>query len=46
MPKDYDVDPSVRNDYFKEKQAFAEDPIRIQVRSAFHPTVTAFSLKF
>ncbi len=46
MPKDYDVDPSVRNDYFKQKQAFAEEPIRLQVQGAFHPTVTAFSLKF
>jgi len=46
MPADYDVDPTVRNDYFKQRQAFAEDPIRLQVQKAFHPTVTAFSLKF
>jgi hypothetical protein len=45
-PKDYDVDPTVRNDYFKERQAFAEDSIQQQVQKAFHPTVTAFSLKF
>jgi len=46
MPKDYDVDPTVRNDYFKERQALAEEPIHLQVQKAFHPTVTAFSLKF
>jgi hypothetical protein len=46
MPKDYDVDPYVRNDYFKERQAFVEEPIRLQVQKAFHPTVTAFSLNF
>jgi hypothetical protein len=46
MPKDYDLDPYVRNEYFKQRQALAEEPIRMQVQKSFHPTVTAFSLKF
>jgi len=46
MPKDYDVDPYVRNEYFKQRQALAEEPIHLQVQKAFQPTVTAFSLKF
>jgi hypothetical protein len=46
MPKDYDVDPYVRNEYFKQRQALLEDPVRLQVQKAFHPTVTALSLKF
>ena len=46
MPNDYDVDPYVRNEYFKQRQALAEEPIHLQVQKAFQPTVTAFSLKF
>ena len=46
MPKDYDVDPTVYNQYQKDRQAFLEEPVRMQVQKAFHPTVTAFSLKF
>lgn len=46
MPKDYDVDPTVYNQYQKYRQAAMQDPIRLQVQKAFHPTVTALSLAF
>jgi hypothetical protein len=46
MPKDYDVDPTVYNQYLQYRQASLEEPVRMQVQKAFHPTVTAFSLKF
>ncbi len=46
MPKDYDVDPTVYNQYLQYRQAAAQEPIRLQVQKAFHPTVTAFSLTF
>jgi len=46
MPKDYDVDPTVYNQYLQYRQASLEEPVKLQVQKAFHPTVTAFSLKF
>jgi len=46
MPRDYEVDQRAQNDFLKQRQAWLQDPINLQVRQAFHPSQVSFSLKF
>ncbi len=46
MPKDYDVAQHANIDSMKDRQAFLQDPVRLQVAQAFHPTEVAVSFKF
>ncbi len=46
MPKDYDVAQRAQIDAMKFRQAWSQDPTRMQVARAFHPADFALSLKF
>ncbi len=46
MPRDYEVDQHVRIEYLKERQAWLQDPVRLDLQKAFRPTDFAFSLSF
>lgn len=46
MPKDYDVAQRAQIDSMKYRQAWAQDPLKLQIAQAFTPPQAAFSLKF
>lgn len=46
MPGDYNVDQVAQTDFLKQREAFLQDPVRLQVARAFTPAPVAFSLKF
>ena len=46
MPKDYDVAQRANIDFMKDRQALLQDPVRLQISQAFHPTEMAVSFKF
>jgi len=46
MPRDYELDRRAQMDFLKQQQAFLQDPARVQVQQAFHPTVASLSFKF
>lgn len=46
MPRDYDVDQQAKIDFMKDRQALMQDPVRLQISQAFHPTELAVSFKF
>jgi hypothetical protein len=46
MPGDYNVDQRAQSEFLKQRQAWLQDPLRLQVAQAFHPSSTAFSLRF
>ena len=46
MPRDYDVDRQAKIDFMKNREATLQDPVRLQVAQAFHPTPLAVSFTF
>lgn len=46
MPHDYNVNPIAQNDFLKARQAWLQDPVRMQVAQAFHPSQVNLTLKF
>jgi hypothetical protein len=46
MPRDYEVNPQAFNDFMKQRQAWMEDPIRLQLQSSFRPSLTSVSFAF
>jgi hypothetical protein len=46
MPADYNVDQQARTDYLKERQAWLQDPQRMRIAQAFHPSPVSFSFNF
>ncbi len=46
MPRDYEVDQHARIEYLKERQAWLQDPIRLDIQKAFRPTDFAYTIKF
>jgi hypothetical protein len=46
MPGDYEVDQRAQTDFLKQRQAWLEDPLRLEIAKSFHPTQVSFSLKF
>jgi len=46
IPADYDVDQRAQIDYMKQRQAWLQDPLRLQVAQAFHPSQVALKLQF
>ncbi len=46
MPGDYNVDQVTQADFLKQREAFLQDPVRLQVAKAFTPSQVAFSLQF
>jgi hypothetical protein len=46
MPHDYEVDQRTQTEYLRSNQAWLLDPARLQLAQAFHPTQTAFTVKF
>ena len=45
MPHDYEV-KNAQSDYLKQQQAWLEDPLQMQVRKAFHPSILNVAFKF
>ena len=46
MPRDYEVDRMARLDYLKYRQAWLQDPVKLQVAKSFRPTPLSLSFKF
>lgn len=46
IPHDYNVNPIAQNDYLKARQAWLQDPIQMQVASAFHPSQVSVRFQF
>ncbi len=46
MPRSYEVDQRAQMDFLKQREAWLQDPIRLQVQKAFHPTMAVASFKF
>jgi len=46
MPGDYNVDQVTQTDFLKQREAFLQDPVRLQVARAFTPTPVAFRFQF
>ena len=46
MPNDYNVDQRTQMDFLKQRQAWLQDPLQLQISQAFHPSDIVFSLKF
>ena len=46
MPGDYNVDQTVQTDFLKQREAWLQDPIRLQVARAFTPPQVAFQMQF
>jgi hypothetical protein len=46
MPHDYNVDQQTRTDFLKQRQAWLEDPVQLQVSKAFQPSQVSFQLQF
>lgn len=46
MPGDYNVDQRAQMDFLKQQQALMQDPLRLQLARAFHPTPVALRLQF
>ena len=46
MPQDYEVDPRAQSDFLKQRQAWLQDPIKLQIAQAFHPSPVAVSFNF
>ncbi|HEY5038629.1 MAG TPA: hypothetical protein VIJ93_06105 [bacterium] len=46
MPRDYEVDQRAKIDFMKQRQAWLQDPIRLQIAQSFHPPPVSFSLQF
>ena len=46
MPADYHVDQQARTDFLKLRQAWLQDPVRMDVAKAFHPSQVSFQLQF
>jgi hypothetical protein len=46
MPRDYEVDQRAQSDFLKQRQAWFQDPIKLQIAQAFHPSPVAVSFNF
>ena len=46
MPADYDVDQRAQSDFLKQRQAWNQDPLRMQIAQAFHPAPMELTLSF
>ncbi|HJT24018.1 MAG TPA: hypothetical protein VJ873_05545 [bacterium] len=46
MPGDYNVDQVAQTDFLKQREAWLQDPVRLQVARAFTPPQVAFSVQF
>jgi hypothetical protein len=46
MPRDYEVDQRAKIDFMKQRQAWLQDPIRLQIAQSFHSPPVSFSLQF
>jgi len=46
MPGDYNVEQHAQSDFLKQREAWLQDPIRMDVQKAFHPSQVAFRLQF
>jgi len=46
MPRDYELDPQALNDFMKQRQAWLDEPIRLQIQSSFHPSLASVSFTF
>ena len=46
MPQDYQVDQQARADFLKQRQAWSQDPLRLEIQKAFLPTDMTVTLKF
>jgi hypothetical protein len=46
MPQDYQVDQQARIDFLKQRQAWLQDPLRLEVQKAFLPADMNVTLKF
>jgi hypothetical protein len=46
MPGDYEVDQRAQSDFLKQRQAWLQDPIKLQIAQAFHPSPVAVSFNF
>lgn len=46
MPGDYEFDRNAKIEFMKQRQAWLQDPLRLQLAQAFHPSQVDFSLKF
>ena len=45
LPRSYDVDPIAQTDFLKDRQAWNQDPLRLQIAKCFH-SQASFSLCF
>ncbi len=46
MPGDYNVDQVTQTEFLKQKEAWLQDPIRLQIARAMPPPQASFSLRF
>ncbi len=46
MPGDYNVDQVAQTDFLKQREAWLQDPIQLQIARAMPPPPVAFQLKF
>lgn len=46
MPGDYNVDQVAQTDFLKQREAWLQDPVRIQIARAMPPPQASFSLRF
>jgi hypothetical protein len=46
MPHDFEVDQRAQIDFMKQRQAWLQDPVKLQLAQSFHSPQAAFSLKF
>jgi hypothetical protein len=46
MPGDYNVDQVAQTDFLKQREAWMQDPIRLQIARAMPPPPVAFRLQF
>ncbi len=46
MPRDFEVDQRAQSDFSKQREAWLQDPIKLQIAQAFHPSPVAVSFNF
>jgi hypothetical protein len=46
IPADYEKNPRAQIDFMKDRQAWMQDPVRLQIAQAFQPSQVSFQVKF
>ncbi len=46
MPHDFEVSPTAQSDFLKQREAWLQDPIKLQIAQAFPPSSLAVSFNF